>query len=237
MQKELEKSEFYFPPITYCLPDGSSYICSYLPSHLSDEGLLLAGEEIISDGLKKSAQTRICIDSREKVNGLGKYLKVLGYDAHWGGNAFFEAKLGSSEAMKVLYPKLNWQEFSNEFTVDRVDSKRNKDRKVLKSLMLGSFVLKYLPALSEVQLHSVAGISADSNIIQMEGKLAIIMAGVFEAIEDDYPQSQSFGIDNSGTVNYSGVDKLTFSASRVAVNYEKLGLEHSTRSGLVINYF
>jgi len=275
MQKEFEKSGLHLPAFTYCLPDGSSYTCTYLPPDLNGESLFLAGEEIVLNGLKKVAQTRICIDSSEKVDELGRYLKGLGYDAHWGGNTFFEARLGPLGAMKALYPEVNWGGFSDKFRVDRIDPKRNRDRKILKSLMLqsfgrnpekvkkiiegfnvavndksnaiyfvrnkesknqvlGSFILKYLPALSEVELHSVAGISANPNVIQIERKLPIIMAGVFEAIENDYPQSQSFGIDNSGTVIYSGVDKLTFSASAVAEKYEKLGFKHSGRSGLVV---
>lgn len=100
---------------------------------------------------------------------------------------------------------------------------------------LGGFVLKYLPALSEVQLHSVAGRGSSAlGVVQRPHKLPLLMAAVFEALQHDFPQEQDYGVTSASTLQYSGVERLTFSSSGVAPLYEALGFQKSSRSGLVI---
>lgn len=84
---------------------------------------------------------------------------------------------------------------------------------------VGTFLLKYLPEMREVQLHCVAGRGNDSRIAQWGGKLYPLMAAVLNTVETEYSSEQA----------------LTFSASRAAEKYEQLGFLPSSRAGLVIN--
>ena len=86
---------------------------------------------------------------------------------------------------------------------------------------MGAFATKYLWALEEVQLHSMAGRSSDSRVLQKAGKLPILMAALLATIDLD--------LESSGDIK-----KLTFSASGAAHLYEALGFQHSDRAGIVI---
>ncbi len=99
---------------------------------------------------------------------------------------------------------------------------------------VGSFVLVYMPALEEIQLHSVAGRSSDPRVSQQKGKLPIIMSAVLRAIDDDYPQQIPFGIAKNELLQCDGIKRLTFSSRGAAQLYKNLGFEESVRDGLVI---
>jgi hypothetical protein len=102
--------------------------------------------------------------------------------------------------------------------------------------VLGTFVLVYMPALGEIQLHCVAGRSEDQAVSQQKGKLPIIMSAVLSAIEDEHPQAVPYGIAKNSFLETIGPKRLTFSTSgekRVAI-YEKLGIQKSDRSGVAI---
>lgn len=284
MRIEREGINPQYPSYLYCLPDGLVCNWTYLPSDIKSAELLDIGEKLAFNATKSQVQERICISSLEYLIVLGNHLVKDGYDAHWGGNKFFEINLKSPEQIEVEYPNINWFEYKHNFAIERVDANNPFDRQILLSLMVGSFghvkiddkfilheekykkilerfnvslndktnlnflvrgfpnanevlgafTLKCFPDLSEVQLHSVAGMSTHKGVIKKGKKLAILMAGVFAAIENEFPQSRQFGIGQRSAINYTGIKKLTFSASNVAQNYINLGLPTSDRNGLVI---
>lgn len=95
---------------------------------------------------------------------------------------------------------------------------------------------KYLPRLGEIQLHSVAGWAEDPRVLQQRRKLPVLMAALFETIDERYPQKEQYGVARQSTIEYQGVDILTFSAyGKVVSLYEELGFERSSRAGILIS--
>lgn len=97
-------------------------------------------------------------------------------------------------------------------------------------LAIGAFVSRYLSELQEVQLHCVSGLSTDPRVLQMKGKLPIIVSAFMETVRLNYADQIN------GKDFYRGVNKITFSASGKVIDlYKNLGFKESTRSGMVIS--
>lgn len=118
---------------------------------------------------------------------------------------------------------------TNEASIDV--SLRNRQNKIFLvttgDLYVGMFVLLEVPALNEIQLHSVAGRGSLPSISQEKGKLPILVTGVIHAIEQDF----NF-IDKSTSSFTPPYQKLTFSSSGAAPLYRNLGFVESTRDGI-----
>ncbi len=82
-------------------------------------------------------------------------------------------------------------------------------------LYVGMFVLVYIPSLSEVQLHSVAGRGDHLLIDTNKPKLPILISGVKEIVQSEF----------SGNT-------LTFSSSGASQLYKNLGFKESSRGGI-----
>lgn len=242
--KELEESlQSKFISTHFVLPNGLDYGCYFANGNVDYLELLGVGRRTFQQVSKEGGEVRICTDSREQIHNLANYLKnnFKGASVDWGKTTYFEHDLCESRLFKGDFSEYKvdrvfpWREteaqvvkslmvesFKQPGKIERVFDKALGDPtnniylvRDPSGLCVGTFLLKYIPELSAVQLHSVAGWSSDPRVSQVKGKLPILLAKMFEVID---PTAQ----------------RLSFSSSGAAGLYKDLGFEESSRQGLVI---
>lgn len=248
--------------VSYLLPDGLSCEWIYIPDELPTHDLEQIADSAVRLSHNVSTEVRITQNSGINIESTASYLSEhYQNEVSFGKTTYFEVPLSTPKPELpsldnyLVYPLSQATEDTpivkslmlESFPLAKEKIERNFDavigspgndiyliRDSKENLIVGTFLLKYIPSLREVQLHAVAGRSVDPRVSQERNKLPIIMSGVMEAVSLQYPSRITYGITAKDSLD-GGVDTLTFSASRVAHLYQNLGFATSSRNGLVIH--